>query len=256
MPDLAFLRHIKKLVILAIFSDDSLMERLVLKGGNLLDVVYELSARASVDVDLSMEDEFEDVDDLRQRVLRALETTFSEHGYTVFDFSLKAVPPKMTDDIKDFWGGYQVAFKIIEQEKYQSFQNNLDNLRRNAANIGNRDSTIFKVDISRHEFCEEKQQFLLDDYSIYGYSPEMFVAEKLRAVCQQMPEYVEIVHLNPRGRARDFLDVQIVSEHYAINWSCPFRNLQCGLTHSLLTTLEHGRGSGLDGQGSRTAWLT
>ena len=119
MPDLAFLRHIKKLVILAIFSDDSLMDRLVLKGGNLLDVVYELSARASVDVDLSMEDEFEDVDDLSRRVLRALESTFSRACYTVFDFSLKPVPLKMSDGHQGFsGGGYQVQFKIIEQEKY------------------------------------------------------------------------------------------------------------------------------------------
>ncbi len=219
MADPNFLRRIKELVIVAIFSDDEFLNRLVLKGGNLLDVVYGLSARASVDVDFSMEDEFENIEELRHRVHRALESTFAEFGYKVFDFSLISVPPQMTDDIKDFWGGYKVAFKIIDKDKYQNYQSNLEQLRRNAANVGNRGSTVFKIDISRHEFCEEKEEFLLDEYKIFGYSPTMFVAEKLRALCQQMPEYVKLVHLNPRPRARDFLDIQIVSQHYALDWT-------------------------------------
>ena len=40
MDNLEFLEQVKKLVIIAMFSDDDLMERLVLKGGNLLDIVY------------------------------------------------------------------------------------------------------------------------------------------------------------------------------------------------------------------------
>ncbi len=221
MVDPKFLRRIKELVIVAVFSDDEFLDRLVLKGGNLLDVVYGLSARASVDVDFSMEDEFEDIEDLKRRAHHALETTFADYGYTVFDFSLISVPPQMTDDIKDFWGGYKVEFKIIDQNKYQAFQDSLEQLRRNAANVGNRGSTVFKVDISRHEFCEEKEEFVLDEYKIFGYSPAMFVAEKLRALCQQMPEYVKLVHLNPRPRARDFLDIFIVSQHYVIDWHTP-----------------------------------
>ncbi|HET6251016.1 MAG TPA: hypothetical protein VFE47_25225 [Tepidisphaeraceae bacterium] len=36
---------IKKLVIIAMFSDDDLMDRLVLKGGNAIDLLYRVSAR-------------------------------------------------------------------------------------------------------------------------------------------------------------------------------------------------------------------
>ena len=115
MERLEFLRHIKKVVILAMFSDDDLMDRLVLKGGNLLDIVYQLSARASVDVDLSMSGEFEDVDKLRAKILNALETSFQEYGYIVFDFKLTEQPPKLSDDMKDFWGGYRVEFKLIDE---------------------------------------------------------------------------------------------------------------------------------------------
>lgn len=43
--DLAELEKIKKLAIVAVFSDDELMERLVLKGGNALDLIHGISTR-------------------------------------------------------------------------------------------------------------------------------------------------------------------------------------------------------------------
>jgi Nucleotidyl transferase AbiEii toxin, Type IV TA system len=219
MERLEFLRHIKKVVIQAMFSDDELMERLVLKGGNLLDIVFQLSARASVDVDLSMSGEFADLDRLRVKILNALETCFREFGYVVFDFKLTEQPPKLSDDMKDFWGGYRVEFKLIDELKQRPIAGDIESLRRQAAKVGEKGSTVFKIDISKHEFCEDKQLFDVDDHSIYGYSPEMFVAEKLRAICQQMDEYVELVHLHPRARPKDFVDVQIISQHYGIDFS-------------------------------------
>ena len=53
-----FFKTIKKLTIIAMFSDDDLLNRLVLKGGNALDIVYRLNSRSSIDVDFSMEEEF------------------------------------------------------------------------------------------------------------------------------------------------------------------------------------------------------
>ena len=51
--------QIKKLAVIAMFSDDELMGRLVLKGGNAIDLIYRLSSRASVDVDFSIENDFD-----------------------------------------------------------------------------------------------------------------------------------------------------------------------------------------------------
>jgi hypothetical protein len=49
----------------------------------------------------------------------------------------------------------------------------------------------------------------------------MLVAEKLRAICQQMPEYAALLkkHRTPRGR--DFLDVYTVSEHFRVDFGSP-----------------------------------
>ena len=62
-------------------------------------------------------------------------------------------------------------------------------LTRRAVPIGKDNSTKFKIDISRYEYCAEKVLYDIEGKKIYGYSPAMLVSEKLRAICQQMPSY-------------------------------------------------------------------
>ena len=50
--------HVKRSVIKAVLSDDMLFEHLVLKGGNAIDIIHQITARASVDIDFSMPGDF------------------------------------------------------------------------------------------------------------------------------------------------------------------------------------------------------
>src|SRR5262245_44596237 len=114
--ELEWRQKVKKLVIIAMFSDDVLMERLVLKGGNALDLIHHISARASVDVDLSIDGDFtsEERLHLRDRIEKALGGTFRPEGYQVFDVKLEEQPQGLMADLEDFWGGYSIEFKLIE----------------------------------------------------------------------------------------------------------------------------------------------
>lgn len=217
MDHLSFLDQVKRLAIKAMFSDDVLMQRLVLKGGNLLDVVYGVSARASLDLDFSLDGAFEDDRALREIIERTLKATFAEARYVAFDVTLVPAPPHVSDDLKDFWGGYQVAFKLIDEEKYDALRGDIERIRRNARAIGRRGSTRFQIDISKHEYCATKETRLLDGLQICVYTPGMIVCEKLRAICQQMPEYVSLVKKHPTPRARDFVDIHAVMEHFKID---------------------------------------
>ena len=100
---------IKKLVIIAMFSDDVLMERLVLKGGNALDLIHHVSSRASVDIDLSMNGEFTSNErlTLQGRIEKVLRETFRPEGYRVFDVRLHDQPKGLTADLADFLGRVQ-----------------------------------------------------------------------------------------------------------------------------------------------------
>lgn len=64
---------------------------------------------------------------------------------------------------------------------------------------------MFSVDFSKHEYVEGCQEREFDEFSILVYSPEMIVAEKLRAICQQMEAYPHKGRRN--ARARDFYDI-------------------------------------------------
>jgi len=213
------LRVIRKLVIISLFSDDDLMDVFVLKGGNALDIAYNINSRASIDIDISMESDFKqnELEEIRRKIERALTVTFYDAGYAVFDVEIQIQPLKQYPETKDFWGGYTLEFKIIESEKFKAYESDIDSLRRNAKVIGDRNKKKFKVDISKYEFCKAKAEAVLDDYTIYVYTPLMVVYEKLRAICQQMDEYVKMVGTHKRGRAKDFFDIYTILE----GWNSP-----------------------------------
>jgi hypothetical protein len=219
MEYIEFLNSVKQQVIIAILADDELGDRLVLKGGNLLQFAYELSARASKDIDISVDGDFDDFDWLQNRVRTGLNRTFGERDLVVFDFEFREVPAQMSEDLKSFWGGYQCRFKLIPKDAYDANIGSPESIRRKAYPLDSQNrSTIFKVDFSRHEFCGDKEEFEISGYRIFGYSPRMFVAEKLRAICQQMPQYGVVIHRTraTASRARDFVDIYVIASHYGI----------------------------------------
>ncbi|MFA5292616.1 MAG: nucleotidyl transferase AbiEii/AbiGii toxin family protein [Phycisphaerae bacterium] len=220
--DLDKLEQIKKLAIISVFADDTLMKTLVLKGGNALDIVYKISPRASIDLDFSIESEFDSLNEFLDRLSKSLEKIFSENDYIIFDIAIKEKPEQNKPNTPKFWGGYQLEFKIISKNDYVKHQENIDALRKNATVVGPLQKRKFSIDVSKWEYCEHKQAFELENYTIYAYSPEMIVFEKIRAICQQMPEYVELIGQSYRtARARDFFDIYTVLNHFTINLTTP-----------------------------------
>lgn len=220
---LPFLERVKRIAIIAMFSDDRLMDELVLKGGSALDIAYQASSRASLDVDFSMGEEFESIDALRERISRCLRQTFQEHRLVIFDVQVTERPPGLTDDVRDFWGGYLVEFKISTPHDFASYGGDIEALRRHAVPMSPNSSTKFTIDISKHEFRRDKVAAEIEGYTVFVYSPEMIVAEKVRAICQQLPQYGPIVKRSRAGtaRARDFLDIYVGCETLGVDFERP-----------------------------------
>ena len=220
-PDLEFITRLKRWAIMGIFADDDLMDLFVLKGGNALDIVHRLGSRASVDIDLSVAKDIDPltVTDVEAKLHRSLNLVFGENGYVAFDLEANPRPRQISAEMEDFWGGYRVTFKLIATEKHRLIGDDLERLRREALMIGGEGK--LQIDISKHEFVQGKEAIDLDGYQIFVYPPAMIVAEKLRAICQQMPEYREIVRTNVRARARDFLDIHATVEQFALDLGQP-----------------------------------
>lgn len=207
MPELS-LEQIKRIAVTAMFADDVMSDTLVLKGGNALSLVHGIGSRYSMDLDFSMQDDLpEDVEVFRDRVDRALNKTFRPNGYVVFDVKMEQRPKTTSVDLAGFWGGYALEFKLIAYAQFKEFEEDLEQLRKRAVSIGQ--GKKFLIDVSRFEHIDGKVLVELDGYQISVYSPEMIVCEKLRAICQKMPEYANVIRRERTGnaRARDFFDI-------------------------------------------------
>lgn len=202
------LKKIRGLIVTALFSDELLLDRLVLKGGNALELIYGIGMRGSVDLDFSIERDFTDFEETRNRIVRALRDRFDSAGFVVFDEKFERRPPTLRAGQPEGWGGYRVEFKIIEKEKHSRLNGRLDALRREAHVTDDSQTRTFQVDISKNEFCRGKAEVEFQDSTVYVYTPEMLAIEKLRAICQQLPEYVPISRALKRARARDFFDIR------------------------------------------------
>ena len=213
------LDELKKVFYEALFNDDLLMESLVLKGGSAISSFHDPSAtRTSVDLDFSMPTEFEDLDLVKDRFERCLHDAFEEREIHVYDVKLYEKPKVVSEDLQDFWGGYALEFKIIHESKADL---PVEDKRRQTIKIAEKGT--FKVDISKYEYIDGAEEMTIGEgvMTIQVYTPEMIVCEKLRAICQQMPEYSPIVRRGRPGtqRARDFYDVRLLAEKFGISLS-------------------------------------
>ena len=214
----SYYKRIKYLTLISLFSDNDLLDTLVLKGGTALEF-YDLDYRLSLDLDFSIEKEFDqDLMVIQDKIETLLRSTFQEEGYEIFDVKVRQKPRQISPEMADFWGGYSVEFKVIGAEQYRQLSRDFDSLRREALVVGLKNRKKIEIDISKYEYCQPKQIKELEGYSIYVYTPAMIVCEKIRAICQQMPEYREIVLSSSQSaRARDFYDIYLLIERYAID---------------------------------------
>ena len=202
-------REIRRIAITAIFSDDVLFECVVLKGGNALSLALGIGDRTSLDLDFSIENDFGDLDDIRNRIQRALENRFLAAGYVVFDFRFDPKPSVLREEQSPRWGGYMASFKVTEKSKHETLKGDLEALRRDSLVVGPGSQRVFTIDFSKYEYVDGKLNMELNEYQIYVYSPTMIAIEKLRAICQQMPEYT--LQRSPSARARDFYDIHLIA---------------------------------------------
>ncbi len=199
---------IRRIAITAVFSDDFLFDRVVLKGGNALAIVFGMGGRTSIDLDFSIENDFEDVADVERRLAKALQDRFEAAGLVVFDFKFERRPSILREGQDQRWGGYTASFKLADSARHKRLVEDLPALQRESTVVGPGQQRVFTIDLSKYEYTTGKIATDLDDYQVFVYSPGMIAIEKLRAICQQMPEYA--LNRTPCPRARDFFDIHLI----------------------------------------------
>lgn len=196
------------------YADDWLRERLVLKGGNALSLVYKIGDRTSLDLDFSIEGDFDDVDSVSSKIENALVTTFEQEDIVVFDFILT---PKPESNTVPWWGGYQAEFKLIPRPVAYEASMRVEDMRRRALTVDpGSQRRKYIIQISKFEYAGAREERNVGGFFVRVYPPVLLSAEKLRALVQQHPEYEPIPSYAKRSRARDFYDIWAICEHFAI----------------------------------------
>lgn len=210
---MANIDDIKIMTLKALMADDLLMAGLVLKGGNALHLAYDITDRGSIDIDFSMENEFseKDFNRLKRIFSELLNLEFNKSGYRVYDVNFIEKPK--SGSIPE-WKGYLLEFKLIEDEKFEKFKDNIDSIRRNSYKV-NGQSTKYTVDISAYEYITGARAQEVEGLILKVYTPEMILVEKVRAICQSMPEYKDIVSsARQKIRARDIYDIWKITNSF------------------------------------------
>ncbi len=176
--------------------------------------------RASLDFSLA-EDLNEPQEKFASRLERALVERLEPSKLRVFDWRFTSRPKNPEAGASVRWGGYKAEFKIIEEQKWRECDGDLNLARRHAwRNLPQGGSSqIFKIELSKFEFCEPAVEVEVDGNSIKVYSEAMIASEKLRSLCQQMKEYQGAT--NSSARARDFYDIHSIVTEAGVNLNSP-----------------------------------
>ncbi len=207
---------VRERILAAVCGDEWLFDRLVLKGGNALALIYRIGQRVSLDLDFSIEGDFENVDEAGARLEQAMINEFGPSALHVFGFRFEVKPSEPVDY---WWGGYRCTFKLIPSDLAERLCFNDNDMSRQAlVTDAVSQRRKFTLEISKYEFVKAETRPVGDGQDkIKVYSPALLAAEKLRALLQQHPDYLQISPGTKRSRGRDVYDIWVISNALALD---------------------------------------
>jgi len=187
--------------ILAIYSTPSPSKTLFLKGGSAMRLFDNLTSRLSIDADFSVHTDIENESKFFQEFKSSVSARFRKKRFDIIDFEWSRKPEKRRKEFPDWWGGWLCEFKLVS---FQHRGKSIEIKRRNALIPDGANSSKIPVEISKHEYCGKRRTKTIQGIKIFGYPRELLVLEKIRAICQQHPDYA---YRSSKNRTRDFYDI-------------------------------------------------
>lgn len=199
--------------IIAIYRIPALSKRLFLKGGSAMRLFDNLTSRLSMDADFSIAKTVDNDKAFFSAINSSVRKSFYKLNFEVIDFKWNRKPKSRKKDMPDWWGGWLCEFKLVSRDHRGK---SIETKRRNSLIPDEANSSKIIVEISEHEYCGKRRTKKIRDVKVLGYSRELLVLEKLRAICQQHPDYIYRLSKN---RARDFYDIYELTSHAEDNFA-------------------------------------
>ena len=188
--------------ILAVYSTPSLSKIFFLKGGSALRLFDKQTSRLSLDTDFSVRKDIDNESTSFKDLKSSVISSFRSNKLDIIDFKWTRKPNKISKGFPDWWGGWLCEFKLVEIKHRGK---GAETKRKHALIPDGANSSRITLDISKHEYCGERRTKTIQGVKIFGYSRELLVTEKIRAICQQHPLYQ--YNKSTKNRARDFYDI-------------------------------------------------
>jgi len=187
--------------IIAIYRASLPSKTLFLKGGSAMRLFDNLTSRLSIDADFSVHTDIDNENKFFRELKSSVGVRFRREKFDIIDFEWNRKPGKIRAGYPDWWGGWLCEFKLVS---FKHRGKGKEVKTRNALIPDGANSSKVTVEISKHEYCGKKRTKIIQGVKIFGYSRELLVLEKIRAICQQHPDYTYRLSKN---RARDFYDI-------------------------------------------------
>lgn len=192
--------------IVAVFKAPVASRTLVLKGGSAMRLFENDNQRLSIDADFSLNDAIEDESRFFASIQTSLSDVFGQRELIVIDFRYRRRPLQPKKSFPASWGGWKCSFKLVNK----IFRHKTAEVKRKNALIPEgANSSVVDLDISDGEYCGAQRSKTVGGVKIHGYTKELLVLEKIRAICQQHPSYQ---FTSNKNRSRDFYDIQRLTQ--------------------------------------------
>lgn len=184
-----------------LYANDYFKEEIYLKGGQAVRLVENIDNRFSADMDFSMSGKINNPDEFFKFTKEVLEGHFEGHDLHLFDCRWIRKPKVRKNGLPDFWSGWQLEFKLIEKSKKLLAS---EDKTRQALIPKNTNTSKITLEISEFEYCGSIQKVNLKGSEVRAYSRVLIILEKVRAICQQHPDYA---YAGNKQRTRDYYDI-------------------------------------------------
>ncbi|QPW46699.1 nucleotidyl transferase AbiEii/AbiGii toxin family protein [Bacillus thuringiensis] len=216
------IQHFQNLSLCAILSSDIFADKIVLTGGSVLNLVYNVHNRVSVDLDLSLESPIlpHEYVRLETELDHNFEEAFSKENYKVLNSRLEIRSLNLHNkfssenlfDPKEIL--YKYAFQLMDLNEYKEICNHPGSTKEQKE-VRCRDNIIalpnkkkfFEIDFKWEGPILEKQEYEINNYTLKVPSPYILLCKKMIGILAHSPNIGDTPEKFKRARAQDFFDI-------------------------------------------------
>ncbi|MBZ8124940.1 nucleotidyl transferase AbiEii/AbiGii toxin family protein [Bacillus thuringiensis] len=216
------IQHFQNLSLCAILSSDIFAHKTVLTGGSVLNLVYNVHNRVSVDLDLSLESPIlpHEYVRLETELDYNFDEAFSKEKYKVLNSRLEIRSLNLHDKFSDenLFNPkeilYKYAFQLMDLHEYEEICNHPGRTkkqkearcRESIIELPNK-KNFFEIDFKWEGPIIEKQKYKINNYTLEVPSPFVLFCKKMIGILANSPNIGDTPEKFKRARSQDFFDI-------------------------------------------------